>query len=427
MSKAPAAGHHAPPARDSLADTAFPADRALRRLFATVPFASACPQLAYGIIGYFTALQVQSMNNADKVHNLALVHAAAAAAGLVAQPLVGLLSDRTRSRFGARTPWMVAGLAIGCMSLVGTGFATSIAVLTVTAMAAHFGFNTFACPLTAIQPDRVPPRRRGRYSTLAGLGVITAGVLAPVLGASFLHRISTGYLVAAATILIAALVFLVLNPDRDNRAQSRPPFSLAVVMASLWIDPRRNADFYWVFLGRFLICAGYFMLLNYQLYITEDYIGLGVTQAARVVSLLNLISLPGFILATLVAGPLSDRIGRRKPFVLVGGLLLTLATLVPIAIPTVPGLAASTIILTVGFGTFVSVDQALVTQVLPNPESAAKDLGLINIAATLPAAIAPVAAAAIVTAFGGYAALYPAVAGLTCLGALAVLRIRTVR
>jgi len=401
------------------------AARRMRRLFATVPFASACPQWAYGSVSYFAALQVQSFDSVHKVEKLALVHAGIAIASMVAQPIIGVLSDRTRTRFGARTPWMLAGVLVGSLGLVAAGVSTSVAMLLLAAIVAHVGFNAFGGPFSAIQPDRIPLPRRGRYSALAGLGTITAGILGPAVGSTFATRIPLGYLLVAAVTLVVVTIFLVLNPDADNRGVPRPAFASADFLKAFWVNPIRHPDFFWVFMGRFLICGGYYMIMTFQLYISEDYIGLSVHQAIHLTPVLSIASLPGMLLAIAIAGPLSDRIGRRKPIVLVGGLVIAASALVPIAFPTVPGLIGSIVVLAIGFGIFLSVDQALVTQVLPNPDSAAKDLGIINIAATLPNVIAPMTAAAIVTAFGGYGALYPAVALVAGIGALAILPVRT--
>ncbi|MFJ9370615.1 MFS transporter [Nocardia sp. NPDC101769] len=402
-----------------------PKSPGLRRLFATVPMASAVPQFSYGIVGYFAALQVQGFDPLNKVEKLAMVHAAIAAASMVAQPLIGLFSDRTRTRWGARTPWMMVGALVGCVGLVAAGSSGSVAMLLVAAIASHVGFNAFQGPLTAIQPDRVPVDRRGRYSALAGLGTITAGILAPAFGASFATRIPLGYVVAAIALLVIAVAFLVLNPDRDNRGVSRPEFSIGSFLRSLWINPVQHPDFSWVFLGRFLICGGYYMVLTYQLYILEDYIGLSVHDATHLAPVLSISSLPGFLLAISISGPLSDRIGRRKPIVLVGGLIIAGSALIPVISPTRGGMICSIVVLTIGFGTFLAVDQALVTQVLPREDSAATDLGILNIAATLPNVIAPMTAAAIVTAFGSYGALYPIVAAIAALGALAILPVKS--
>ena len=64
-----------------------------------------------------------------------------------------------------------------------------------------------------------------------------------------------------------------------------------------------------------------------------------------------------------------------------------------------------------GFGLYIAVDLALVADVLPDPASAAKDLGVMNIAGALPSSVAPAVAPAILAVGGGsYGVLY-AVAG----------------
>lgn len=413
----------APPADNPL--TAHPPlSPALRRLFRWTPLASAAPQLGFALIAYFTALQVQLLDPANKVATLALVHTVVACASIAIQPLAGMLSDRTRSRFGARAPWMLGGTVFGAVALVATGLSTSIAMLLVTATCAHIGCHILAGPLSAIQPDRVPEYARGRYSSLAGLGIIAAGVIAPTVGSVFATRIALGYTIGAAAIVAIVVLFLARNPDADNRAVPVPPVSLRATAASMWIDPRRHPDFFWVFLGRFLLFGGYFMIQTFQLYILQDHIGLSVSEATGLTPKIAAICLPGFLLAVSLSGPISDRIGNRKIIVLIGGLTIAASSLIPVAAPTVPGIVASFMMLSTGFGIFISVDQALATQVLPSSADAAKDLGMLNIAAALPNALAPVAAATAVNAFGGYHALYLTVAAVGLVGALAVVPIK---
>ncbi|MFD9945288.1 MFS transporter [Nonomuraea sp. NPDC059023] len=398
-------------------------DSRSRRLFVTVPFVSAAAPLAYAVAGYFVALQVQAIDDAAKVVNLGIVHTAGAFAAMLAQPLAGVLSDRTRTRFGARTPWMLAGALLGSTALAATGWATSVFLLVLTVVAVQFGFNVFQGPLAAILPDRVPSAMRGRYSTLTGLGMIIGAIAGPIAASRFVDRIPVGYFTFTVVILLTIVAFIVLNPDDDNRGMPRPAFSAAV----FWISPVRHPDFWWAFLGRILIFGGHYMVLTFTIYIAQDYVGLSVTAAATLVPQLGAIGLPGFLVAVLVSGPVSDRLGRRKPLVLVGGLVIAASALFPLIWPTVAGLIVSAIVLTIGFGIFISVDQALVSEVLPSEDGFAKDLGVINIAATLPHAIAPVAASGIVTLFGGYGPLYAAVAVIAAAGALAVLPIRSVR
>ncbi|MFI6317751.1 MFS transporter [Nonomuraea sp. NPDC050556] len=399
----------------------------LRRLFVTVPFVAATAPLAYAVSGYFVALQVQIIDDAAKVENLGVIHTASALAAMLAQPLVGVLSDRTRTRFGARTPWMLAGALVGTVALAAAGWSTTVPLLILAMMAVQFGFNAFQGPLAAILPDRVPFRLRGRFSTLAGLGLIVGAILGPVAASQFVTRIPVGYLILAVVILLTIVTFILLNPDADNRGIPRAAFSALAFVKAFWVNPVRHPDFFWAFLGRILIFGGYYMVLTFNIYIAQDYIGLSAGAAARLIPLIGAMGLPGFLLAIAVSGPLSDQLGRRKPLVLAGGLVIAVSAVFPLIWPTVTGLIVSAIVLTIGFGIFISVDQALVSEVLPDKDDFAKDLGVINIAATLPNTIAPAAAAGIVTLFGGYGPLYATVALVAAAGALAVLPIKGVR
>jgi MFS family permease len=83
-------------------------------------------------------------------------------------------------------------------------------------------------------------------------------------------------------------------------------------------------------------------------------------------------------------------------------------------------------VLGLGFGVFVAVDYALLTEVLPDLDDSGRDLGIINIASALPQVVAPVIAALVVSSLGGYPVLYLLAAGVTVAGALLVNRIRGV-
>ena len=77
----------------------------------------------------------------------------------------------------------------------------------------------------------------------------------------------------------------------------------------------------------------------------------------------------------------------------------------------------------VGLGIYLSVDLAFITDVLPDQErDAAKDLGVFNIASTLPQIVGPLAASVIlIVSRGNYAAVFVAIAVVGVLAALVVL------
>jgi hypothetical protein len=74
---------------------------------------------------------------------------------------------------------------------------------------------------------------------------------------------------------------------------------------------------------------------------------------------------------------------------------------------------------------YLSVDAALVTQVLPSAAGRAKDLGIINIAIVGPTAIGAAIAGPLVT-LGGYPTLYAATAVAGALGSVLIWRIKSV-
>lgn len=127
-----------------------------------------------------------------------------------------------------------------------------------------------------------------------------------------------------------------------------------------------------------------------------------------------------------VAGPLSDRVGRRKPFVIAAALLMGASMIIPAFSPTPTAMMIFTGLVSLGFGTYMAVDAALMSEVLPSEGSFAKDLGVLNIAATLPQTIGPFLGGIIVVSLG-YVALFPIAVGLAILGALCIIPIKGVR
>ncbi|MEZ0067066.1 hypothetical protein ABIA32_003079 [Streptacidiphilus sp. MAP12-20] len=118
----------------------------------------------------------------------------------------------------------------------------------------------------------------------------------------------------------------------------------------------------------------------------------------------------------MLVGPLVDKVGRMKPFVLVSGIVAAAALTIPMMWPTEGGMLGYNIVGGVAFGVYMAVDMALITKALPRTEDAGKDLGVINIANAGPQILAPTVAGWIVTQFG-YGALFPVAAVISLIGA----------
>jgi MFS family permease len=290
----------------------------------------------------------------------------------------------------------------------------------------QIAYNFSQGPLSAVLPDRVPSAARGRFSSITGLGTMVGAIGGQALGAQFTKNLPAGYLFFGGLALVVIVLFVVFNPDVPNKTEARDKFSLITFLKTFWVNPRKYPDFFWGFTGRLLLFIGYYLVSGYQLYILSDYIGLK-GGAAAVVPLVGVASLVGIIISMSVAGPISDKLGRRRIVAVIAGLVMAVSLLIPLFDPTLTGMLVFSFFNGLGFGAYMSVDGALMSEVLPSKQDFGKDLGVLNIAATLPQTLGPAIAGAIVLLFHGYAALFPIGAGIAIIGALAVIPIKSVR
>ena len=356
-----------------------------------------------------------------------LVSTVGAVCAMIAQPVAGQVSDRTRSKYGRRAPWMVIGIVVGAVGLIGLASLGSwLAGITIAWAVVQIAYNFVQGPVSAILPDRVPLRRRGTFSSIFGFALMGGSTVGAMVAALFIHMIPIAYLMFAILVGVTIILFVVFNPDHDNRDVPKPPFDLSAFLHTFWVNPVKHPDFFWAFTGRLLLYTAYFAIAQYQILLLEHYIGLTVDAAAALIAGVSLISLVCILVSTAIGGPWSDRVGRRKPFVFGASALMGVGLLVPWLMPTVTGWVIYTAIMGLGFGVFQSVDTALMSQVLPSSESFGKDLGVVNIAATLPQVLAPTVAGVIVLV-GGYGLMFPIGFVLAILGAVCVFFIKSSR
>jgi MFS family permease len=383
----------------------------------------------FGPLQVLLGQQAAAFSEPDKEAILALVTGAGAAVSLVANPLFGAFSDRTTSRRGRRVPWVVAGAVLGAAALIALAGAPSVAVMTLLWCLVQAGCNGAYAAITAAIPDRVPVPQRGTVGGLAAMGQ-TVGILAgAVIAAAVTGNFAAGYLVSALALLAGVVLYFFRNDDVPLPAGARPPFSLAGFVRGFWISPARHPDFAWAWLTRLLVNIGNHMVTLYLLFFLSDAVRVRETQGIEpefgVLILTGLYAVM-VIITSVVGGRLSDRMGRRKPLVIISSAVIAAASLILAFAPTWPGALIGASVLGIGFGCYLAVDFALITEVLPTALNRGKDLGVINIANSLPQVLAPLIAFPFVALWGGYVSLYVAAAVIGLLGAVFVVKIRGV-
>jgi MFS family permease len=398
-----------------------------RRLLGGIGIAGGALSAMYAGVGtILLPLQVERIDRAHKVAALGVIAGVSAVFALVFNPIGGALSDRTRSRFGRRAPWLVTAPAGIFVMLVLLGQAATVPLVLIGWCLAQAVANLYQAPLTAVIPDRVSVARRGAASAVSGVASVIGGVAGVALASQFTHHLAWGYAALGVVVVVTAGYFVLATADQPTADLPRLPrssFRLADFLSAL-----RHRDFTLVFISRAAAIMGYFLVISYELYILTDYIRLpaGLKPAAGV-TVLAAISAVGALIAAAIAGPVSDRLDRRKPFVIISSAVAGAGCVLPVLWPTFHTIEIFAAFAGIAFGCYLSVDAALVTLVLPRGEDAARDLGVLNIANAGPQVIAPLFAALIISHLGGYRILF--IAGGCCgiAGALAVLPVRSVR
>lgn len=372
---------------------------------------------------------------------LAIVLFTGAAVSMVANPVWGAWSDRTTSRRGRRVPWVAGGVVGGAGALVLLSGADGPVLMVLAWCLVQLALNAAWAAGTAAVPDQVPVANRGALGGLIAVAG-TVGVLLGIKIAELTGSIAQGYLVIALVMTLLAIPWILGSRDlalpRDHVLE---PFDWRAMVRSFWVSPREHPDFAWAWLTRLLVNLGNWIALNYLYFFLTDGLGFASKDATARLGLLVLVYGVMVVLTTVVVGWWSDRVGKRKIFVIWSGLIVGASSLLLGVWQSWPSALLAAAVLGAGFGVYQAVDFALITQVLPGAAERAKDLGVINIAAALPQVLAPAIAGVILVAVRasggsvttngeswslGYGIVYLVGFLLCLLGSVLVTRIRSV-
>ena len=340
---------------------------------------------------------------------------------LFANIIFGALSDITRSRFGKRTPWIVAGGFVTAAGYVLAFSSASLAGIVAGWSIVQVGVNMMIAPAVAVLSDRIPENVRGTFSSFYGGAMIVGQSAGTFLGSKFIDTMGVGFVIGAVLFAITGILTIIIWPaERSSKVGSAADDTKANVKLS------PAADFYLALVGRLLLIFGWSMISGYQLYILKKYCGLSVDDAASTLATMSLISMVVLMICSVVSGPISDKLHKRKIIVAIGSVIIAVGVAIPFFMPTALGMMLYAGIGGVGYGIYIAVDQALNVDVLPSADEAGKDLGILNLANTVGQVLAPVATGAIVVATGSYAQIFPVAIVSVLIGAVVIMLIKKV-
>ncbi len=369
-------------------------------------------------------LKAEAVDLSGKAVLLSQVMVIGAVVAGFANLAAGVISDATRGPWGRRRPW-IAGGAVAVAAAHGLVYlADGLWSLIAAVVAFQIALNLMFGPLNAVLADRVPDRQKGTVSALQGLALPTAGLFSAVVLAIALGGLAERFLITALAVPLLVLPFALLVPDHSEtgRPAVRPRFRLEVLT---------DRDFRLAFTSRLLVQVSITLNVLYLLFYLQDVATLPNAPAATAETafgwLMTAGTLGGLIFG-FIGGILSDRTRRRRVLVMSGGVLMAVGAGLMVAQPVWPGPLLAQIVFGIGLGLYSTVDIALVAEVLPDRSSAGRDLGVMNLAITVPQIAAPLIGLGVLLAFSGELRWVFAISAVFALvGALAVMGIRRVR
>jgi len=327
--------------------------------------------------------------------------------GAVVPPIAGALSDRCTAGMGRRRPYVIAGSAINVVALLlfYLAFQAHSLIGYIAAwMLIGLGNNIATGAFSGIIPDLVPARERGLASsmmaTMQQLGTIGGFIVGGVLMTQGREQDLLALTSIAAAVAVITLLTVVGTPER--RLTHAEPFRWSELKECFWIDPRQHPDFGWVWITRAFFTTGWWLIQPILLYFMRDVIQ--AKEPASAVSILGGIVLLGAIPTGIGGGILSDRFGRKR-IVWLAGMVMAVTCLLFAGLGMLPlemrlgAIYAVAILWGFGYGAYVSVDWALGTDVLPNPDEAGKDMGVWHLSMVIPQSIAAPAAGLLLRPF----------------------------
>jgi MFS family permease len=374
-------------------------------------------------------LHLLAQFDASRAQALALVTSLGSLGTLFTQPIVGALSDRTRTPLGRRAPWLLFGSIVSACLLVGVRLAPTVAVLALLWCVTLTLLNMASGPLNATVADRIPESRLETVSAVGGLEYYIGGLAGVVVAGAVFASLGLNIYFLVSVLIVAGIVgFVLLNRDRPSTALHVLPHRRGNFFRGFLV-PLSDSDFRWVWLARIVLVFGYGTSAALSFYMLQSYItpALSAAQATRTVPLLSIVGLPATLVALVISGRLSDKLGRRKPFVIAASLLMAVAMAVPLLWPTLIALFIQTFLASLAFGIYLPVDQALFIDVLPDKNAAGRDLGISNVASNLGLAIAPIMAAQVVALTGGYRMIWVVALVLVLVAAVVIVPVKRAR
>ncbi|HCG56315.1 MULTISPECIES: MFS transporter [Brevibacterium] len=353
-----------------------------------------------------------------------VVLSAGGLAGIIAAPIAGSLSDRTRSRWGLRRPWAIGGSLGAASGLLLTGWAQGPLFVGAAWIVVSVSVAIASAALTALIADQLDSQRgtaSAAASSAQAVGIVVGVGAVVLLGLG----LGASYVLLAGIIAVVGVGTAVLLPDPApahprvlGLNAGREPITQARISSLL------DHNFKWLLVSRFVVnvgnAFGTSLLLFFLIY------GIGVPAASAEDKLLVLIVIYTVfvVISSIVVGTISDRSGSRRFWTITSALVQACSGIIILISPEFVTTAIAAAIMGTGYGAYMAVSLAFATDLLLDPDDHARDLSLVNNSAALGQLVGPLLGAGLVALVGGFWLLFAAASLVSIVDAAMTLTVR---
>jgi len=295
----------------------------------------------------------------------------------VVQPAAGAASDRTRSRFGKRPPWIAAGTLLDVLFLAMMGAAGGLPLLALGYIGLQFTSNIAHGPAQGLMHDYVPPSQMGTASGLKNVFDMAGLILSSLLVGQLMsvENLQTTFLVIIA-VLLASMAPTVLGIKENMEGTSKPENKDAMRVFQQLKELRSHASFQRLIGMRLMFLTGVYGIQVFAQYYIRDT--LAVDDPVKLTGNLMASIVVSLILFSMLTGVLCDRFGR-KPFHIAAAVLVGAGSIAMIFAGNAGQVLVFGSLIGAGTGLFLSANWALANDLSPSGKGGAF-LGLTNLA-----------------------------------------------
>jgi MFS family permease len=296
------------------------------------------------------------------------------------QPTIGSISDYTISRWGRRKPYILIGSVLDLVFLVGIASSNTLIAIAAFIALLQFSSNFAQGPFQGYIPDLIPAPQVGTASALVGLMQVLGNVAGVVIGSMAVsaHNYALG-LVALGVLELVTMVSVVVRVREGPPPKSREGRPWRSIAAEAWAtDILRERSFLWLVASRLAILMAGGVLTNLAtFYLWRTMTVAEIDTNSVLIPMVGLVAL-GTLLSVVPAARISDRVGR-KPVIWASCAMGAAGLAIVAAAPSLPLAFLGTLIFGISAGTFLAVDWALMTDIIPKASSG-RYMGLSNVA-----------------------------------------------